>query len=402
MSQFKIFCDFASVLKTRRCLPASPTIALSIVSCAALLSPAVVDGQAPPPPTHRAAPWQPPTARWQTDFSDNFPTNAQSGQTMSIAPAPWETASRPTTEATPAPSLPQTNLANLRPPRDIFTQQTPPSSDRFAGRPLNESRTPAASGSGFDLQNAITEKFGSGIQRANLDSPPANSSFFGGPSFDTPRLKRFEDSLQQATETDGVTKAASTMAADSFDGVQNWVKEQTAGFLESGAASDNGWMQRLSSMAGGADIKKIGGSLAMVLGGYLGLVWLLRKINPAGNQSIPSEVLEVVGNAPLDSRQNLQLVRLGSKLLLMIHGPEGTQPIGEVTDPVEVDHLVALCNGKSRKANSAISHAVNRHQSNPANSGSLNLSSNQHNNLTQLLSALEQVNRGTSARTFEA
>lgn len=394
MSHFKNFCAKNSAAKnsavnTRQCLLASTAITAITVTCAVLLSPVACHAQVPPPPTHRTAPWQPPT--WRSEI--NFP----GGQTGPNAPAaPWEVDSQRATDATPATDRSQTNLTNLKPPRDIFTQQIPSSQDRFAARPINQGRSPSANGSGFDLQNAISEKFGSGPQQANLDLPSSGSLF------DVPRLARFGDSPTQATDDTGVTAAASTMAAETFDGVQNWVQEQTAGFLTSDQSGESDWMQRLSSMTGGADIKKIGGSLAIVLGGYLGLVWLLRKINPAGNQSIPTEVLEVVGNAPLDSRQNLQLVRLGSKLLLMIHGPDGTQPIGEVTDPAEVDHLVALCNGKSRTANSAVSQAVNRHQSNAANSGSLNLSSNQQNNLTQLLSALEQVNRGTSARTFEA
>ena len=86
----------------------------------------------------------------------------------------------------------------------------------------------------------------------------------------------------------------------------------------------------------------------------------------------------------------------------MIHGPDGTQPIGEVTDPAEVEHLVALCNGRTRTANSAINHAVNRYQSTPNVVNPLNLSATQQSNLAQLLSVFDQNNRANVGRSFEA
>lgn len=237
----------------------------------------------------------------------------------------------------------------------------------------------------------MAEAFGDSVSKANLESISFPPSLRSSPSSTAP-LSDLKETVAARKET----------AAAQIDGVKDWMSDQTSGLLN--ATSDGtagGWMERLSSMLGGANIKKIGGSLSIVIGGYLGLVWLLRKINPAGNQSIPTEVLEVVGNAPLDNRQNLQLVRLGSKLLLMIHGPDGTQPIGEVTDPAEVEHLVALCNGRTRTANSAINHAVNRYQSNPAVVNPLNLSATQQSNLTQLLSVFDQNNRSHSVRSFE-
>lgn len=84
-------------------------------------------------------------------------------------------------------------------------------------------------------------------------------------------------------------------------------------------------------------------SLGVVIGGYLGLMLLLRLWNPQGASALPREVVEVLGTTPLNSRQSLQLVRLGSKLLLLIHGPEGTQSLGEISNPHEVEHLAQIC-----------------------------------------------------------
>lgn len=95
---------------------------------------------------------------------------------------------------------------------------------------------------------------------------------------------------------------------------------------------------------------KVLGSLAIVVGGYLGFVWLMRKTNPKANAGLPSEVFELVGTTRLNTKQTLQLVRLGSKLLLLVHGDEGTHPIAEITDPEEVEYLTSVCNqGGSRR-----------------------------------------------------
>ncbi len=328
--------------------------------------------QSPPPAPRNTSPktipaWNPPATRSSFVPSSTLVADGERLQRQQ----PYS----------PEMDRPQTTLTNLKPPRDIFTQPSPAAEDRLAARPLNTSWPRSGTDSGFEFQNTMSEVFGASVAKANLEQPGASSRFSG------------------LAET----------AAQKIGGVKEWVNGQAAGLLgdsagfESFESTGGDWTARLSSMLGGADIKKIGGSLSIVIGGYLGLVWLLRKINPRGNHGIPREVLEVVGNAPLDNRQNLQLVRLGSKLLLMIHGPDGTQPIGEVTDPAEVDHLVALCNGRTRTANSAVSRAVDRQQSLAHSGVSLpNLSANQQNNLTQLLSAINQTNHGNNIRSYEA
>jgi len=126
---------------------------------------------------------------------------------------------------------------------------------------------------------------------------------------------------------------------------------------------ESGWSEKISSFFGGGEsgrFKKVFGSLAVVVGGYLGFVLLMRKFNFTGNRSIPSEVIEVIGNAPFGPRKNLQLVRLGSKLLLLMNSPEGTHPVGEITDPEEVDYLISLCNGRGTKATRSVMSVVNQ------------------------------------------
>jgi flagellar biogenesis protein FliO len=124
--------------------------------------------------------------------------------------------------------------------------------------------------------------------------------------------------------------------------------------------SNGGWGEKIAGFFGGDNdrFKKVFGSLGIIVGGYLAFVAFLRKFDFKGNRGIPSEVIEVVGNAPFGPRKNLQLVRLGSKLLLLMNSPEGTHPVGEITDPQEVDYLISLCNGKGSKAPRSVMSAV--------------------------------------------
>lgn len=98
------------------------------------------------------------------------------------------------------------------------------------------------------------------------------------------------------------------------------------------------------------DWQRMAASLAIVIGGYLALVWVIRLAHPEqSRRRLPPEVVHIIGQTPFGNQRQLQLVRLGRKLVLLLVGPHGTQPIGEVTDPEEVEHLVGLCDPKLRR-----------------------------------------------------
>lgn len=92
-------------------------------------------------------------------------------------------------------------------------------------------------------------------------------------------------------------------------------------------------------------------SLLVVVGLFLGTIWMIKRAMPAPAARLPSEVVEVLGCAPLAGRQTAHLVRLGNKLLLVSVFPSGAETLTEITDPVEVDRIAGLC--KSRQPNSA-------------------------------------------------
>lgn len=112
-------------------------------------------------------------------------------------------------------------------------------------------------------------------------------------------------------------------------------------------------MRGLTTGVGGSKtLVSTAGSLAIVLGLFFVVAWLLRRHAPSGAQLLPSEALEVLGRVPLSNRQQMQLVRLGNKLLLLWVAPTGVETLTEVSDPVEVDALVAVCRTR-RGASSA-------------------------------------------------
>ncbi len=90
-------------------------------------------------------------------------------------------------------------------------------------------------------------------------------------------------------------------------------------------------------------LRTAGTGLGIALGLLLLCAWLFRRNAPSPTAPLPKEVVNVLGRAQLASRQFVQLLKVGNKLVLVSMTPEGTEPITEVTDPVEVDRLLSLC-----------------------------------------------------------
>ncbi len=84
-------------------------------------------------------------------------------------------------------------------------------------------------------------------------------------------------------------------------------------------------------------------SLAVVLSFFLLVAWLVRKSQPHSFLKLPGDVVQVMGRTPMAPRQQMYVVRFGSKLLLISHQPGQTQTLGEITDSDEVQRLAGLC-----------------------------------------------------------
>lgn len=109
----------------------------------------------------------------------------------------------------------------------------------------------------------------------------------------------------------------------------------------------------------GAAIGTVAGSLGIVLGVFFVLAWCTRRLNPGATSLLPNEAVEVLGRAPLAGRQQMQLVRVGHKLLLVAITPSGVVPLTEINDAAEIEHLSGLCRrGQSSSASAAFREAL--------------------------------------------
>jgi len=84
-------------------------------------------------------------------------------------------------------------------------------------------------------------------------------------------------------------------------------------------------------------------ALAIVIGAFLMFAWALRRGTKKSHAVLPADVASVLGRVPLAARQFAELLRVGNKLVLVSLTPNGAETLTEVTDPVEVDRLLGLC-----------------------------------------------------------
>ena len=88
---------------------------------------------------------------------------------------------------------------------------------------------------------------------------------------------------------------------------------------------------------------KTASSLVIVIGVFLLLVTVLRYPAKHRPGALPAEAAEMLGIVRLTGKQQLHLVRLGSKLLLLNLSGGRVEKVAELADPQEVRQLVATC-----------------------------------------------------------
>jgi flagellar biogenesis protein FliO len=105
--------------------------------------------------------------------------------------------------------------------------------------------------------------------------------------------------------------------------------------------------EKRSSGEGGSStlqmLLSVGSSLLIVLGLFLGFAWFYRKTLNNSFSGLPKSVVKVLGRTNLAPRQQLMVVRFGSKLVLVSLVQGEARTLSEITDPMEVDQLVGLC-----------------------------------------------------------
>jgi len=84
-------------------------------------------------------------------------------------------------------------------------------------------------------------------------------------------------------------------------------------------------------------------SLAIVLGLFAVAIWLMRRGLGGAASQLPSDAVAVLGQLPLTGRQQILLVRIGPKLLLVSTNGETSTTLTEIETPDDVDRIVGLC-----------------------------------------------------------
>ncbi|MFN0199186.1 MAG: FliO/MopB family protein [Planctomycetaceae bacterium] len=84
-------------------------------------------------------------------------------------------------------------------------------------------------------------------------------------------------------------------------------------------------------------------SLLVITGLIVLCAWIVKKIQPLKVQGLSTDVVEVLGKRPLDPRQQIYLIRCGSRILVVGSSLQGMSTLAEITDPQEMDTLIGLC-----------------------------------------------------------
>lgn len=84
-------------------------------------------------------------------------------------------------------------------------------------------------------------------------------------------------------------------------------------------------------------------SLAIVSGGVAAALWFSRRAGSPRRGRLPTEIFEQLGKTPLGPKLEAHLLRVGGKLLLVSVQANETRTLTEITDPAEVQRIVALC-----------------------------------------------------------
>lgn len=86
----------------------------------------------------------------------------------------------------------------------------------------------------------------------------------------------------------------------------------------------------------------------LVVVGVIGLTYRFLKKGGVGlRPGLPTDAVEVLGQSVLANRQAIQIVRIGSRILVLGTSAEGLNTLSEITDPDEVEALSVSC--KSEK-----------------------------------------------------
>ena len=104
----------------------------------------------------------------------------------------------------------------------------------------------------------------------------------------------------------------------------------------------SGWQDKIAR-PDLTSLASVGGTLLIVIAIFFMLAILLRKVSPQSNRPLPKEAFECLGRYGLTPKHQIQLLRLGNRVVLISVMPDSVSTLAEITDPDEVVSLLGLC-----------------------------------------------------------
>lgn len=89
--------------------------------------------------------------------------------------------------------------------------------------------------------------------------------------------------------------------------------------------------------------------LGLAFAGYVA-AWGVRRQTLPARTGLPDGLLEHVGSRTLGPQTTLHIVRVGTRLLVLGHTPQGLQTLSEIDDPERVSQLMSLAEGSGGDA----------------------------------------------------
>ena len=107
-------------------------------------------------------------------------------------------------------------------------------------------------------------------------------------------------------------------------------------------SQEGGWKNKLTKQEL-TPVLSVAGSLLIVVAAFFILAILFRKVAPQGNRPLPKEAFESLGRYYLTQKHQLQVLRVGNRIVLVSIMSDGVSTLAEITDPDEVVSFLGLC-----------------------------------------------------------
>ncbi|WP_460182658.1 FliO/MopB family protein [Thermopirellula anaerolimosa] len=198
----------------------------------------------------------------------------------------------------------------------------------------------------FSSGNTAVGNSGRALGNASWVDGPSSAYANGSPVPERPETTAALVSAQIPVPERNTEKEAVTLSGNASADARLAADKDAAGSQESllrlpRSDSEKGQGGKLNPSAWGPIATTLS-ALAVVLGIFLIFAWAMRRASGKGASGLPNELVEILGQIPLNGRQRLCVLRFGRKLVLACVSVDGAETLAELTDPEEVEELLAI------------------------------------------------------------